>query len=62
MRHHHRVERATMRCPALTFGFGRGQAYSYWLLGACLAKNDSTLSARYTGCYKGAQSIGAAVA
>ena len=36
------------------------QAYAYWVMGA-LAKDNTLLCARYTGFYKGAQSLGAAV-
>jgi hypothetical protein len=36
------------------------QAYAYWVMGA-LAKEDTNLCARYTGFYKGVQSLGAAV-
>jgi MFS family permease len=37
------------------------QTFSYWLMGA-IAGNDSNLSARFSGYYKGVQSAGAAVA
>ncbi|EZG70563.1 major facilitator family transporter [Gregarina niphandrodes] len=37
------------------------QAFSYWMIGG-VARGDTTLTARYTGYYKGLQSAGAAVA
>ena len=37
------------------------QAFAYWLMGA-IAKDDPALCARYTGFYKGVQSLGAALA
>ena len=44
------------------YGFGDSmiQAFAYWIMGA-IAKDNTTLCARYTGFYKGAQSLGAAV-
>ena len=51
--------------PCLAFvlyGLGDSmiQAYAYWVMGA-LAKDNPVLCARYTGFYKGVQSLGAAV-
>ncbi|EER16176.1 conserved hypothetical protein [Perkinsus marinus ATCC 50983] len=46
----------------LLYGFGDSivQTFSYWVMGAIAGENAS-LAARYTGLYKGIQSIGAAI-
>ncbi|EZG61407.1 putative major facilitator family transporter [Gregarina niphandrodes] len=53
-------------CPILTYIFygiadAALQAFAYWLMGA-IAGNNTQLSARFAGFYKGIQSAGAAVA
>lgn len=47
----------------LLYGFADAaiQAFAYWIMGA-LAGNDTAMSARFAGFYKGIQSAGAAVA
>ncbi|KAF4659556.1 DUF895 domain membrane protein [Perkinsus chesapeaki] len=47
----------------MLYGYGDSivQTFSYWIMGAISADN-ATLAARYTGFYKGIQSLGAAIA
>lgn len=47
----------------ILYGLGDSmiQAYAYWIIGA-VARDDPALCARYTGFYKGLQSLGAALA
>lgn len=46
----------------ILYGFGDAmiQSYAYWIMGA-IAKDNTQLCARYTGFYKGVQSLGAAI-